>query len=236
MDDLDFRRQVYADPQCKEQAVREAAEKDPAKQQFWNELKNLDADIQKAAKIPVPDHLKHQLILRQSITSHRQQKKRNRIHLALAASVAFALGLSFTIIKQQPDFTNVSEVALAHIHHESEYTMSTDNNVGLEEVTAKLASFGGTLTEPLGKVRFANYCYFENQKTLHLVLETSQGQITVFVTPKEEGELVDQYFQDEKYVGTVVEYPKVNLVFLTEKNMQIRDMARSIENKLNFSA
>ena len=40
MDDLEFRRTIYADPNCNDERVKEAAAKDPAKQEFWAEQKD----------------------------------------------------------------------------------------------------------------------------------------------------------------------------------------------------
>ena len=43
MDDLEFRRTIYADPNCDDIRVKEAAAQDPAKQEFWSEQKKIDA-------------------------------------------------------------------------------------------------------------------------------------------------------------------------------------------------
>ena len=70
MDDLEFRRTIYADPNCNDERVKEAAAKDPAKQEFWAEQKRIDASLKAAMKVDVPDDLANKLILRQTMQTH----------------------------------------------------------------------------------------------------------------------------------------------------------------------
>ena len=62
---------------------------DPAKQKFVQDIDKLDDKIAQALNIPVPEDLCNKLILRQTMASHQQQKRKSHIRLAMAASVAF---------------------------------------------------------------------------------------------------------------------------------------------------
>ena len=99
MDDLQFRRGIYADPKSRDKATQAAIDADPAKQQFVKDIEALDDKLARAMNVPVPDDLYNKLILRQTLASHQQQKKKTRIQLAMAASVAFALGLTFNFMQ-----------------------------------------------------------------------------------------------------------------------------------------
>ena len=70
MDDLQFRRSMYADPKSADKAMQEAINEDHAKQRFAKELEILDDKILAAMKVPVPDDLYDRLILRQTMVSH----------------------------------------------------------------------------------------------------------------------------------------------------------------------
>jgi len=50
MDELEFRRTLYADPYCKDDKVLAAIAGDPKKQVFCKELKQLDKNMQQASQ------------------------------------------------------------------------------------------------------------------------------------------------------------------------------------------
>jgi len=235
MDDLEFRRQVYAQPANNDQSVLDAAAQDPAKKQFLDELKEFDSKINAAVDVPVPDGLAHKLILRQSLESHKQQKRQNRMHIALAASIAFAVGVSFTFLQSEPYSPHLSVNALNHMYHEIEYTSTADENLDLNAVNAKLASFGGKLRAPFERIYFANYCYFEKNKSLHLVFQEGDTKYTVFVTPRTEDEVFQAEFEDDKYIGKAWQTDEVNVVVLTEKALQPKPAMEKIRDNIYFS-
>lgn len=235
MDDLEFRRQVYADPNSKDASLLEAAKADPSKAQFWNEMKHMDNNVSQALDIPVPDDLANKLILRQSIESHNQQRKKGRLHIALAASIAFVAGLSFMALTSGPSSLNTSDIALAHMHYDSHYAYTTKSDVSLDEVKSKLASFGADLTAPFNAVYFANYCFFDGQRSLHLVLGNGAEKFTVFITPKEEGEIFQANFEDDTYIGRGWQTEDMNVLVLTERNQAIEPAFDEVQSKMYFS-
>ena len=236
MDDLEFRRKVYEQPANNDQTILDAAAQDPAKQQFLDELKALDSKINAAVDIPVPDGLAHRLILKQSLESHRQQQRKNRFHIALAASIAFVFGVSFTLLQQPFLFgSQLSTNALNHMYHELEYASSANENLNSSAVNAKLASFGGKLREPFQHIYFANYCYFERNKSLHIVLGEGDKKYTVFVTPRSQNEGFEAEFEDDKYYGRAWQTPEVNVVVLTEKDQKREPIMEKIRDKLYFA-
>lgn len=235
MDDLEFRRRVYAQPAKNDQSILDAAAQDPAKQQFLDELKELDGKISSAVDVSVPDGLAHKLILRQSLESHQQQKRNSRLHIALAASVAFAVGLSFTYLQSSPQSLHISTNALNHMYHEIEYTSSADENLELSAVNAKLASFGGKLREPFERIFFANYCYFEKNKSLHIVLAEGDKKYTVFVTPRSKDEVFQAEFEDDNFYGKAWQTKDVNVVVLAEKDQALAPVVEKIRDNMYFS-
>ena len=62
MDELEFRRRIYADPETTDSDVVEAAKEDEKKRHFWNEQKKLDQQLKQALKVDVPDDLANKLI------------------------------------------------------------------------------------------------------------------------------------------------------------------------------
>ena len=182
MDELEFRRTLYADPNCADEKIKQAISDDPKKRAFYNELKQLDKRMHQASQVKVPDDLVHKLIMRQTMQTHKESKVRNRIQLAMAASIAFVVGVTFTMW-QQSNLLDLSKQAIAHVHHEGNYALGAQGNISLQQVNAKLAQFGGEFTEELGQVYYANFCDFENVRSLHMVMQGENGKISVFVIP-----------------------------------------------------
>lgn len=235
MDDLEFRRTIYADPSCKDKEIQSAAEGDTAKQAFWDELKQLDNDMQQAAKIEVPEGLADRLILRQSISSHAQQKRRTRIHLALAASFAFVFGVVFTMLQQPHSPMDLGKHALAHVYHDGFYAMAKNDDVSLQQVNAKLAELGASLSADVGKILFATFCHFDGIRSLHMVMQGEHGKITVFVVPNNNEFRSSDSFSDGKLYGETYQYGHASLVIVAEQDQSFDDIKAKLQEKLVFS-
>ncbi|MAI64029.1 MAG: hypothetical protein CL600_03965, partial [Alteromonas sp.] len=57
MDDLEFRRRIYADPETSDSDLIAAANTDEKKRSFWHEQKQMDKKLKQALKVEVPDDL-----------------------------------------------------------------------------------------------------------------------------------------------------------------------------------
>ena len=234
MDELEFRREVYADPSAEDPRVKKAAEADPAKMDFLKELRQLDSELKQAAKIPVPDDLAHKLIWQGTITDFETHKKRSRRHLALAASVAFIVGLSFTVWQQQSHTIDFSHEALAHMYYQE--MLPGASNVSLNDVNTKLQTFGATLASNIGTIKSANYCHLDKQRSLHLILETEQGLVSVFVLPNTGSGKFDKAFSDNQYAGEKLDVQQANVLVVGEKGKDLTNVKQSVKQRMIFSA
>ena len=235
MDELEFRRILYADPNCTDEEVLAAIADDPKKQAFYKELKQLDKEMHQASQIKVPDDLVHKLILRQTMASHKSSKVRNRIQLAMAASVAFVVGVSFTMW-QQNNLLDLSKQAIAHVHYEGDYALQAQENLSLQQVNAKLAKFGGEFSEDIGRVYYANFCDFENVRSLHMVLEGENGKVSVFVVPHNNAYLAEGSSSDTRYSSQAIDLKRASIIVVGEEGTNIGDMQQQLNKKIRFSA
>ena len=235
MDELEFRRTLYADPYCKDDKVLAAIAGDPKKQVFCKELKQLDKNMQQASQVKVPDDLMHKLILRQTMQSHRTTKVRNRIQLAVAASVAFVVGVSFTMW-QQSHLLDLSKQAIAHVHYEGGYALDAEENFSIQQVNAKLAQFGAEFSEDIGRVYYANFCDFENVRSLHMVVEGENGKVSVFIIPHDATYLAEGSSQDRRYNSQAVDLKRASIVVVQEAGTNNNKMKEQLKRKIQFSA
>lgn len=236
MDDLQFRRTIYADPNCSEEKVKQAATDDPSKQAFWDEVKKLDVDIHSVCKVDVPEGLCERLILRQTMQHHQSQRRKNRMHLALAASVAFVFGIGLTVL-QQNSTIDLSEHAFAHVYHEADgFALKVDNNVSIDRVNTQLASMGAEITQEVGHIYFANYCTFEGLKTFHMVMQGDQGKVTVFLVPNGKDQKVVEQFSDGKMHGQILDMGNGKVIIVGEEGKSFEGLSTKLKKQMVFSA
>ena len=235
MDELEFRRTLYADPNSTDEKVLAAIADDPKKQEFYKDLKQLDNKMHQASEVEVPHDLMHKLILRQTMQSHKSSKVRNRIQLAMAASVAFVVGVSFTMW-QQSDLLDLSKQAIAHVHYEGGYALDAQENVSLQHVNAKLAKFGGEFSEDIGRVYYANFCDFEKVRSLHMVMQGENGKVSVFVIPHDDTHNARNSASGKGYKSQAIDVKGASIVVVGEEDANVQKMKEQLKRKIHFSA
>ena len=236
MDDLQFRRSIYADPTSLDKDIIDALNSDPAKKQLAQELSLLDAKLKQAMNIPVPDDLCNKLLLRQTLASHQQNKRKSRIHLALAASVAIMAGVVVNYLQFSNSYTNLGDYALAHVYHEQN-TFSNDDNsrVSLTSLNDKMTTFRGSFNESMGQLISADYCRFDGMKSLHLVFQGLTDTVTVFVVPKEEHLAFISKFSDGQLQGESLSFAQANILVVADKNESLSHWQRTINDNITWS-
>lgn len=234
MDELEFRRRVYANPDTTDPDIVEAAQQDPAKRAFWRDQKKLDRELKQAVKVPVPDDLAHKLIWQQSADEFARHKRRSRWYTALAASVAFAVGLSFTLITAPTP--SLEKQVLAHMVHADDEQAHSALPVDLRQVNMKLASFGASFTDMIGDVRVVNYCHLDNVRSLHLIVDTDQGPMSVFIVPKRDDLFAPPRFSDDRYRGQGAQMQRASVLVVGEKQADLTPLLNNVTAHMQFSA
>ena len=212
MDELEFRRRTIAQPNELDKELQEFANSSADRQQFLNESKAFDKQLDDALDITVPDNLAERIILNTSLkekarTDELEQKdnvvsarswfKFDRMHLALAAS--FVIAVSAFMFNQ-----TAGEHALAHVYHEI-YALNKTQQISIQTVNEKLALLGGHISDLPGKVTYVNFCDFQGEKGIHLVFESDFGPMTVFIVPSDNQifEIGSDDFNDSRYAGHI---------------------------------
>lgn len=234
MDELEFRRRIYADPETTDSDVVEAAKADESKRNFWNEQKQLDKQLKQALKVDVPEDLASKLIWQQSTDEFNRYKRRSRWYLAMAASVAFTIGIGLTMWYHQP--LSIGGQALAHMQYAEMETAHSLLPADLNMVNAKLASFGGSFSEMLDGVEVVNYCHLSTVRSLHLIVDTPQGKMSVFVVPERGDVTVPSEFSDDQYHGESIKMRHANVMIVGDKDADLSEMKKAVSERIQFSA
>ncbi|WP_026972784.1 DUF3379 family protein [Aliagarivorans marinus] len=239
MDELEFRRQLYANPRDRSDALLAAIKDSPKNQKFYDELQQFEGKLQRAMEVDVPDGLSERLRLRQSFAAPPAKPKRPRWHMALAASVAFAMGIGVSTLNPftagQPSMS-LGDVALDHVYHASPYITGTDERPSLQTVNAKLARYGEAFEQLPGQVVFVNHCNYHGSPAFHMVMRSEQGSdVNVFVVPQTVDLPSSSAFSDSKMHGMVSQLSDANLVIVGEKAEPLDGLLHKIKGQLNQS-
>lgn len=234
MDELEFRRRLFENPDDNTPEVLDSVAKHPGQKAFRQDIKKLQSQIDQAVKVPVPDDLANKLILQNALRDYRKQKQRARWYIAMAASVAFIVGVGITSWHQQ--HVALPEAALAHMYYAQTEQPITGQTVSLNQVNAKLAQFGAHVTDSIGHVQVVNYCHLDTVRSLHLIIDTDMGKMSVFIVP-DKGRLdSSQDFEDGSYAGTAFSSHRANILVVGEKGSDIKHMKQQVQKNLLFSA
>lgn len=111
MNCLEFRQRVLADPYDPE--LREHAENCEKCRGFRQEILDMDSELEKALKVPVPEGLAARVFLNQSLES--QPKPTPWVRYGMAASFVAALVLAGTLLSTGPDSELVDPIATSPV-------------------------------------------------------------------------------------------------------------------------
>ena len=240
MDDMQFRRGIYADPHNNDDTFSDeillAIKSDPEKKQLSKEIIQLDNKISQAMSVDVPDDLVDKLIFRQTLASHQQQKRKQRIYLAIAASFTLAIGLTLNFIQFSSAYDSLGDYALAHVYYEeNNYNNNMDAKVSLASLNQKMASFDGGFLSSIGPLISADYCRFDGMKSLHLVFQGKTDIVTIFVLPANQALSFDDQFKDNKFKGSSHSFKETNIIIVTDKNESLQKWQNSINRNIQWN-
>jgi hypothetical protein len=202
MDELSFRRTIYAEPNTTDPDIIQAAKNDPAKQAFWDEVKAMDTQLAQAMNIAVPENFADKLILRQGMDEFTQKRRKRPWFVAMAASVAMVVGVSYmTLLAGNNGLANDVFAHVSHEYMNKEITMG-GQNITQEAINEKMATFNGALSEDIGDVVSANYCYLNTIKSLHMIIRGKTGLVNLFVVTDNKSKELEEDFSNDELIGT----------------------------------
>ena len=197
MDELEFQKRVYANPEEVDQEVLDAARDNPAYQKILDQARELNAAVtslvnnisvpsglaDKLGAIPADDEAATKIASKPAANSNFFQ------YYAIAASLILALGVTFSIIyNNEPAVSDLAfgDDILRHLYYEAAEIESMQSVIALSTVTAVMASAGSQLVanellQGLSVVMAKPCVILAAYQSTHLVLEGAQGAVNVIV-------------------------------------------------------
>lgn len=254
MDELEFRKRIYANPRELEQEVLDAARANPPLQKILDESLKFEASLGDLLASPeIPEGLAGRLhaipeadnangdetvVADQSnVRPLRASKPSFFQYYAVAASLILAVGIVFSLMSNTgPSSADVvfGDEMLAHLHHDIEEIDEITSGAAyavldLDEVNFTLANTGTQLmrqdsTGDFG-VRSAKPCeILPAYESAHLVLQGSQGAISVIVINNSPVD-VEFSIRDDRFEGIVLPMEGGNMILVGEKDEDLSQYA-----------
>jgi len=235
MDDILFRHTAIAAPNDKSEEFLSRVESSECAQKLVQESKEFDELLKSSLQVDVPNDLADKILLEQSFAIEHDKTVNNRWHIAIAASIAFVIGLSVPMLN---DFNHptptLGEVALNHVQQEYYMTAKVNEKASLKNVNVKLARYGGTVNKDLGNIFFVNYCSFEGTSALHMVLQGEKGRVTVFVVPENSDLKPTTEFSNQHFKGISEDMGKAKMVLVGEPDEPLEKMKEMLDKNIQW--
>lgn len=230
MDDLELRRILLSEPKLRNKDINEAIQLSEANRTFADDVLSLDAQIEQAMKVDVPEDLADRILFNQIVQP--EKKSFTKQMLAMAASAAFAAGLIIGQINWTPllvssAHASLADTAVEHVIHESPFVNNLDERVNSTQINAKLRPFAYQFTETFPyHVYYLNHCGFGSSNALHMVFQGEKGRITLFVTNIGTDQPID--FNKDGMSGVVLPIEGSSVILVGEEGENIQEIAANL--------
>jgi hypothetical protein len=162
------------------------------------EMQALDARIAAALAIDVPELTMPELppmAAREKIVdlaSRRPGKFTTPVWLGLAASVVVATVIGVRIFDTGIVNGTLAEQVVAHLDHEPQALVVTDEAVSDEKLYSVVRPAIATIDRDFGLITYARSCKINGREVPHLVVQGEKGPVTILLMPHE---MVDMAIQ-----------------------------------------
>ncbi len=262
MDELEFRKRVYANPRDLDDEILTAAHANPDYQKVVDETLAFEDSLVPLIESPeVPEGLMAQLLsipekdelesetaasASSNVSPIRARKQSFFQYYAVAASLVLAVGIVFSLgFNGGPSSADIvfGDDLLAHLHHDIEEIDEITNGetyavLGLDEINVSMANAGTRLASNDGAQEFdvisAKPCeILPAYQSAHLVLKGSHGAVSVIVINNSPVD-VEFSIRDERFNGIVVPMEQGNMILVGEKNEDLNQYASMFSENVEW--
>ena len=126
--------------------------------------------------------------------------------------------------------TSMSTIALQHVNAEAQFVEHTDEAVTLQQVNAKLKPFGTSMNQLPGHIYYLNYCGFDGNRALHMIVGTDKGKMTVFIVPQTSSKMATD--SDHINKSLLVPLQDASLIIVGDKDEKLMPIAEKLKSEL----
>jgi hypothetical protein len=221
MNCLEYRRRRSAEPVSRDARLLAHEHGCPACSAFAQRQRVLEAPLESALQIEVPEGLTSRILLAQSLAQRDRRRTWQRPVYALAASVLLVLGITARLWLAGP---SLEQAVLAHVHDEAQY-LSEQRVVPVAEINLVMGDFDRQVRAGFGTVHYAGRCTIRRHPGAHLVVEGGKGPVTILYM---EGEKIAGrvMFEDARFAGILVPAGDASFAIVGERGEQLEAVER----------
>jgi hypothetical protein len=163
-----------------------------------------------------------------------QHRKKRPWYVAMAASVAMFAGIGYmTLLAGDNGLANDVFAHVSHEYMEKEVMMS-GSAVTSERINEKMATFNGKLSEEIGDVVSANYCYLDKIKSLHMIIKGEKGLISLFVVPDSESKGLKEDFSKDDLIGSSFLLESAKIIIVGDDRNEVEKLQQTAKTAFTF--
>ena len=213
-----MRLEIGADPAGSAPGLEEHVRGCASCSQFREEMRALDANIRRALERP-PDWV--------GAPRHTAPWR----PWALAASVLLAMLAVLSVWLLRPSDTLAREV-VAHVREEPESWLARQQ-VDTRSIDEALRGAGVKLDITSDRIRYAQSCWFHGHYVPHLVVQTTQGPVTVMIL-RNQRVSGQRSFQESGMTGVIVPAPQGSIAMLTRGGGNLEALATQMQQDVRW--
>lgn len=182
----EYREAITADPSRRDDDGH--ADTCAACRDYRAEIEALDAEIAGALALDVPGYALPELpdVDASGVATLPARRKRMRPEwFALAATVAVVAVLGVRMLDPGMGSATLAEQVLAHVDHEPQSLLPTNQPVSDAELRAAIPANVSTLDHSAGLVTYVRSCEINGHPVPHLVIQGEAGPVTILLMPEE---------------------------------------------------
>jgi hypothetical protein len=227
MNCLEFRQRTGAEPGNRDPELLWHRMECRACAEFVAIQQQLDAALEKALRVPVPQELSARILWR--ATNDRAAWRR---WAGMAATVLLGIGLGFGLWTTTDNKVLASEV-IAHVQHEPQLLLAPQRRAEVRQVSNVMSRGGVQVTLPLQDVSHAGLCPFRGRLVPHLVFEVDGEPVSVLLLPHEPMGAA-QEINEEGFIGMLVPVSGGSMAIVAGREELIVPVREELERKVKW--
>jgi len=222
-DCLEFRRRTGAEPAASDAGLEAHRRECPACARYQDELRAMDATIERALRIELPRG--------RNMQTHAPPARRRRF-LAIAASLVAGIAVGVVLLVSAPRVSVAREV-FGHVTREASESMAPTQPLAAAKLASVLGPEGLGLRPGVGDVTFASRCVFDGRVVPHLVVRTPSGPVTVLLL-RHRTIGKPMHLAEQGYEGVVLPAPKGSIAVVGQGIADLDAVARRVFDAIDW--
>jgi len=196
---------------------------------FDRAVAGLDAAVEAAARIEVPQELTQRILLDRHLRA-----RRGLLRMAAATSLVALGGGGLIAAHLLADRTHLAQAALDHVMATADEPSHATGPVAVEQAVQAFARLGGRLRGPLGEVVLCRTCEIDGRDIQHLVVRAAPGRVAVLLLPWHKL-AARQETRRAGHVAVVVPAGRGSLGVVARTMAAVAGMQQAIERQVDWA-